>query len=452
MYAIGEAENNENVRSKYNDQIILIAEVNLKSLSTKTHSNNRLLTLFKYYLAASYNNNGLIYKLQGNLPKALEYYGKGLNLFESEKDNKGIASSLNNLATLCKEQGDILKALEYYFKSLELLEKNTDKKLLAYTLNNIGVLYCSKGDPAVKSSKEEALKAGITKGLEYFNKSLKIREEIDDKEGVASCLNNIGFIYQKVGDPSVKSSREDAIRAGISIATEYYNKSLKIREEIGDKNGIAISLNNIGIIYRKQKNYNKALVFFTKSMKTSRELGHPENIRNTAFQLIQIYKAIDNYKLALENYELYIQMRDSINNEGTRKASIKQQLKHEYETKATADSVAHAKEYEIKNAELAKQKAEIKTKKNQQYALFGGLFCVCVFGAFMYNRFKVTQKQKSIIEEQKEVVEEQKKMVEEKQKEILDSIHYARRIQMAQIPSESRVKALLNKFKMNQKS
>jgi hypothetical protein len=32
-----------------------------------------------------------------------------------------------------------------------------------------------------------------------------------------------------------------------------------------------------------------------------------------------------------------------------------------------------------------------------------------VFGVFMYNRFKVTQKQKGIIEEQKNVVEEQKK-------------------------------------------
>jgi hypothetical protein len=45
-------------------------------------------------------------------------------------------------------------------------------------------------------------------------------------------------------------------------------------------------------------------------------------------------------------------------------------------------------------AELAKQKAEISAKKNQQYALFGGLGLVLVFAGFMYNRFKITQKQK----------------------------------------------------------
>jgi hypothetical protein len=68
-----------------------------------------------------------------------------------------------------------------------------------------------------------------------------------------------------------------------------------------------------------------------------------------------------------------------------------------------------------------------------------------VFGVFMYNRFKVTQRQKFIIEQQKEEVEEQKKLVDEKQKEILDSIRYAKRIQMAQVPSEKRVQIMFQK-------
>ena len=65
----------------------------------------------------------------------------------------------------------------------------------------------------------------------------------------------------------------------------------------------------------------------------------------------------------------------------------------------------------------------------------------------MFNRFKVTQKQKEIIEQQKEVVEEQKKLVEEKQKEVLDSIHYAKKIQMAQIPNEKQVGKNLEKLR-----
>jgi hypothetical protein len=178
----------------------------------------------------------------------------------------------------------------------------------------------------------------------------------------------------------------------------------------------------------------------------SKELGYPELIRRSALSLKQIYKSTGRYGLALENYELHIKMRDSINNESTRKASIKSQLKYEYEKQAAADSVAHAKETEVKNAELAQHQAEIKAKKNQQYALFGGLGLVMIFAGFMFNRFKVTQKQKGIIEQQKEIVEEQKKLVDEKQKEVLDSIRYAKRIQMAQIPSDRQVSLILKRF------
>lgn len=68
--------------------------------------------------------------------------------------------------------------------------------------------------------------------------------------------------------------------------------------------------------------------------------------------------------------------------------------------------------------------------------MLAGLALVIVFAAFMYNRFKVTQKQKQIIEakewetqEQNKIITQQKHIVEEKQKEILDSINYAKRIQ-----------------------
>jgi hypothetical protein len=38
---------------------------------------------------------------------------------------------------------------------------------------------------------------------------------------------------------------------------------------------------------------------------------------------------------------------------------------------------------------------------------------------------------------------------QEKQKEILDAIHYAKRIQLAQIPSEKRVAKMIQKLKGN---
>jgi hypothetical protein len=59
----------------------------------------------------------------------------------------------------------------------------------------------------------------------------------------------------------------------------------------------------------------------------------------------------------------------------------------------------------------------------------------------MYNRFRVTRKQKAIIESQKEIVEE-------KQKEIMDSIRYAKRIQRSLLPLESTIEKTLKKLKV----
>ena len=181
----------------------------------------------------------------------------------------------------------------------------------------------------------------------------------------------------------------------------------------------------------QNKNYNKAFECSKKAYELASETGMLENIRNGAGTLYKVYKQKKDFKNAGYYYEVFIKFRDSLNNQVTKKASIKFELKYEYEKQAAADSVAHSKESEIKNVELEKQKVEIAAKRNQQFALLGGLVLVIIFAGFMYNRFRITQKQKFVIEEQKIIVEEQKKIVEEKQKEVLDSIHYAKRIQTA---------------------
>jgi hypothetical protein len=71
--------------------------------------------------------------------------------------------------------------------------------------------------------------------------------------------------------------------------------------------------------------------------------------------------------------------------------------------------------------------------KTQKWALFGGLFLLLIFGAIMYNRFRITQKQKEIIEL--------------KQKEVVDSITYAKRIQTSLLPTEKYIERNLKRLK-----
>jgi tetratricopeptide (TPR) repeat protein len=412
------------------------------------------------------NDVGSIYFDKGDLQKSEEYMKKALIVRKRIKDKIGLATSLGNLATIHEKKGDISQALNFHHQSLKEFEAINHSMGMAGCLINIGIIYKNQSD--------------WIKAKDYYLKGLSIYKLINNKKGIASAFHSIGLISMDKNDyveaqlyltkalELRKSLKDEANYATTLIGLgmlmykkQDYDKSLscffealKIKQKYNNKEGEAWTLNNISGIYLEMKNYGSALNYCQQGFVISSEIGYPMNIRNSSLMLNKIYKAIGNHKLALENYELYIKMRDSINNESTRKASIKSQLKYEYEKQAAKDSVAHAKETEIANAELAKQKAEIKAKKNQQYALFGGLGLVVVFAGFMYNRFKITKKQKVIIEEkeketqkQNETISRQKHLVEEKQKEILDSIYYARRIQTALITNEKSITKTLRKIK-----
>lgn len=98
-------------------------------------------------------------------------------------------------------------------------------------------------------------------------------------------------------------------------------------------------------------------------------------------------------------------------------------------------------------AKIEKQKQDLAQEAQRRYFLYGGVLLLLIFGVFMYNRFRITRKQKHIIEDQKLEVDRQKETIEESHKEITDSIAYAKRIQSAILPPNSLIeKHLENAF------
>ena len=440
----------DNLWPKYNMWMHQFVEKKLKA-SPSTTEKQYLLK----YLAESYNNIGFYYGNLGNVKQSLLYLHKGLKIQEEIDFKEGIAASLNNIGIIYRNQGEIIKALEYWHKALKIQEEIGDKEGAAYSLNNIGAVYEYQGD--------------IEKGLEYYHKSLKIQEEVGHKPGIAYCLNNIGNIYSRQGE--------------YDKAFDYLNKSLILREEVGDKKGVGNSLISIGYIYQSKANNEKAIEYYTKSLsiqneinylygsaislyylgdlycknndlknaltvsqrslEIGQELGVPETIKQASKILSDVYLKQHKGKEALEMYKLYITMKDSISNEEIQKASAKQQAKYEYEKQKAIDDAQNEKQLAIE--QKAKEKQEVLT-----YATTGGLGLVGIFLIVVFNRLKVTRKQKLVIEEQKQEVEQQKAVVEqahdlleEKNKEITDSIHYAKRIQAAILPPDKVVKECL---------
>ncbi len=409
----------------------------------------------QFSLASAYNNIAFIYQGHGEIEKSLELNNKSLELFEEIEYVFGIANSLNNIGYIYDNQGDIPKALSAYHKSLKLLEKIDDKRGVAYSLTNLASLYNSQGDKAralscflksIKLHKEVGDKAGeasatvnvgafysangdLVEALRYCNRSLELYEELGHLSGIASSLYSIGLVYKAQGD--------------LPTSLEYQLRSLEINKQLDFKIGWASSLLTISELQLQMGLINESLENGVKSLAIGKEYGYPNVIKNASKLLSNIYEKQGKGSLALEMYRLSIEMSDSMNNESTQKATIKQQAKYEYEKQKVLDDAAHDKLLAIEQEE--KEKQQILT-----VATAGGLGLVVLFLFFVFNRLRVTKKQKQVIEKQKQEVELQKVAVEkthaeleERNKEITDSIQYAKRIQSAILPPPKVVKEYL---------
>lgn len=98
--------------------------------------------------------------------------------------------------------------------------------------------------------------------------SLELRRSLGDRVGVAASLNNLGLVALERGD--------------LERATQLHEESLEVRRELGDSWGIAVSLNNLGLVALERGEYQQARTLFEESLSLRRGLG---NIQGTGTSL-----------------------------------------------------------------------------------------------------------------------------------------------------------------------
>jgi tetratricopeptide (TPR) repeat protein len=194
---------------------------------------------------------------------------------------------------------------------------------------------------------------------------------------------------------------------------------------------------NIGSVYTELGDYPKAIEWQTKSLNMALEVKGLDNIKYAYELLANTYAKKGDYKLAYENYLLFTKYKDSLLNESTSKQLAEMDKKFE--------SAQKDKAIILKDAEILKQSTIAEKQATQRNYLLLGIALLLLFSVYIYRGYKQKQKANEIIALQKEEVEMQKTLVEEKQKEILDSIHYAKRIQESLLPTEKYIERVLKK-------
>jgi tetratricopeptide (TPR) repeat protein len=362
----------------------------------------------KKYKAKAYNIIGIIYASQGNYPIALKNYFASVKIHEEIGDKYGTAGSYNNIGMLYLSQSNYAEALKLFFSSLKVFEIIDNKKAISACYINIGNIYKAQGN--------------YTEALKIYFAALKIKETLGDVIGISIVKSNIGDIYHRQGN--------------YSEALKNFFACLRIVEAGHYKFGIAQSYLSIGATNLTLNRIGEAKKYFEVGLNLSKELGAKEITMKCYLGLAKVDSITGNYKSQIEHHKLHIVYRDSMDNEESRKKTIQIQMTYDFEKKEAVAAAEH--KTELKNqAKIAEEKN--RKQKLVTYFVIGGLLLVMVFAVFVFRTLRITRKQKVLIERQKLAVEQH-------QKEIIDSIKYAKRIQVALLPSNKNIEKNINRL------
>jgi signal transduction histidine kinase/CheY-like chemotaxis protein/Flp pilus assembly protein TadD len=194
---------------------------------------------------------------------------------------------------------------------VNLLNKIASSHLEIYNYNKVlsNALEAQKLSVELNFTKGEALSLFYLGGyyralrdypqaIEQFQKSLILKESLGDSTGIAKNLNRMGIIYMNMGD--------------YSKALEHLQKSVSIFEKLGDKEGIAINLNYFGIVYTQLGNYLLALEYHQKSLKMKEEYGDKKSISNSLNNIGVLYDKLGDYPMALDYYQRSMKIKEEL--------------------------------------------------------------------------------------------------------------------------------------------
>ncbi len=336
------------------------------------------------------------FKTENNV-KAFEYFQIALKLGEQLNLSEVIAGAANKIGYIhCFVMNNPAKSKPYFEKALAIHKQSGNKKAYARTLVNLADVYLFLNED------ERSLDAEM--------EAYKISSEIHDSSAIAQITGNIGDHY-------IKSKQFDK-------AFKYVTLSRKLQEIRGSKMGVHYNDGRLGNIYFQMGDYKNAESYLLRAYDYASAANYQELLLSTSKLLFDLYMKLGKAEKASKYQTMYYMVKDSINNlEKLAKIS-------EMETDRALEKLDLENE---KQLEIAHVKNE-QERKQQNTIIASVVFClilVLIFSVIIFKRFQLSKKQNAIIKLQKEEVELKNEVIEEKQKEILDSIHYAKRIQSA---------------------
>ena len=152
---------------------------------------------------------------------------------------EGIAKGYIGMAMALEVKGELDKASFYLDSSRAYLKKLNDPKLTFNREFAVGNIYRRKGKYAL--------------ALNQYTSCVRMARKSKNDTLVSRAYNAIGVTYVTLGN--------------LKLAEEFHLMALALRLKIGDPKLLEISYENLGIVNREKKNYDRALFYYFKAIK-----------------------------------------------------------------------------------------------------------------------------------------------------------------------------------------
>jgi len=296
---------------------------------------------------------GALNILLGNYEMALESFLARLEMLQRYPNPAAEQTVYNNMASVYDRLEQYDQAIVYHHKSLKLKLQAEDTNGVMTSYQNLGAAFTKLDD--------------ADSALYYSKKSYRIAEQLGNKIVMAATLMNVGTFYTRDAHFSYDS------------ALVYLNKSLSIASEIGDKDGIARSYTNLSTINFVEKKYEKSLDLAHKALDLFEELGYKSDISARANDIALSLEHLGRYAEAYSYLRRHKNLDDSLYTEETTRAISEMQTKYETEKKD--------QDLALQSAQLTEKQLELE----QQHLLRNGAIAGAVLlgiVAFLIYRIK----------------------------------------------------------------
>ena len=141
----------------------------------------------------------------------------------------------------------------------------------------------------IRHGKRQYSQSNYKQALSMAELAKVIAEQIGDTEGTAQALNDMGAVQDSQGN--------------YGLAIEYFQRSLALRKTLGNKVTMAISLANLGSVYGSRGNHRLASEYYQKALVEFELAGYNVGLGAVLNSIGNTYFFQGSYDLASANYE-----------------------------------------------------------------------------------------------------------------------------------------------------